>query len=38
LFLERVNFLGHVVDKNGISLESGKVDAVKKWPAPTNVT
>lgn len=28
LFLSKVNFLGHVVDKNGVSLESGKVDAV----------
>lgn len=25
LFLESVNFLGHVVDKNGVSLEPGKV-------------
>ncbi len=38
LFLERVNFLGHVVDANGVSLESGKVEAVKKWPIPSNVT
>ena len=28
LFLEKVNFLGHVVDRNGLSLESGKVEAV----------
>ena len=28
LYLQRVNFLGHVVDKRGVSLESGKVDAV----------
>ena len=28
LFLQRVNFLGHVVDSRGVSLESGKVDAV----------
>jgi hypothetical protein len=32
--LEKVNFLGHVVDENGLSLESGKVDAVSKWPEP----
>lgn len=38
LFLEKVNFLGHVVDKNGLSVESGKVDAVSKWPVPQNVT
>ena len=34
LFLEKVNFLGHVVDKHGVSLESGKVDDVKNWPVP----
>ena len=34
LFLKRVNFLGHVVDNRGVSLESGKVDAVKDWPVP----
>jgi hypothetical protein len=28
LFLEKVNFLGHVVTKDGVSLESGKVEAV----------
>ena len=38
LFLQRVNFLGHVVDKHGVSLESGKVEAVSKWPIPQNVT
>ena len=34
LFLEKTNFLGHVVSKDGLYLESGKVDAVKKWPVP----
>ena len=37
LFLEKVNFLGHVVDHRGVSLESGKVDAVRDWPVPTTV-
>lgn len=31
LFLTRVNFLGHVVDEHGVSLESNKVTAVKNW-------
>lgn len=31
LFLTRVNFLGHVVDENGVSLESNKVNAIKNW-------
>jgi hypothetical protein len=38
LFLESVNFLGHIVDKHGLSLESGKVDVIKKWPVPETVT
>ena len=34
LYLERVGFLGHVVDSSGVSMEVGKVDAVRKWPVP----
>ena len=37
LYLERVPFLGHVVDSSGVSVEQGKVDSVKHWPVPTNV-
>ena len=37
LYLERVNFLGHVVDASGVSMEGGKLDAVKKWPEPQSV-
>ena len=38
LFLDRVNFLGHVVSSQGVSIESGKVEAVKAWPVPKTVT
>ena len=38
LFMSRVNFLGHVVSAEGVSLESGKVDVVQKWPVPQTVT
>ena len=37
LFLKQVNFLGHVVDKHGVALESGKVEVVKAWPIPESV-
>ena len=37
LFLEKVNFLGHVVSSSGVAVEQGKVDAIKQWPTPTNV-
>jgi hypothetical protein len=29
LYLEKVGFLGHVVTADGVSVESGKVDAVR---------
>ena len=38
LFLDRVNFLGHVVSAEGVSMESGKIDAVRAWPVPKTVT
>jgi hypothetical protein len=34
LYLEKVGFLGHVVTADGVSMETGKVDAVKSWPEP----
>ena len=37
LFLEKVNFLGHIVSSRGISVEQGKVDAIKNWPVPESV-
>ena len=37
-WLDRVSFLGHVVTKDGISVDPGKVDAVSNWRRPTSVT
>ena len=37
-WLDRVSFLGHVVTKDGISVDPGKVDAVSNWRRPTTVT
>ncbi|KAL5553178.1 hypothetical protein UlMin_040579 [Ulmus minor] len=37
-WLKSVQFLGHVVSKDGISVDASKIEAVSKWPAPTNVT
>ena len=37
LFLEKVNFLGHVVSEQGIAVEQGKVQAVQDWPVPETV-
>ena len=38
LFLEKVNFLGHVISRDGITMETGKLEAVTNWPTPENVT
>ena len=37
-WLDRVSFLGHVVTKDGISVDPRKVDAVSNWRRPTTVT
>ena len=33
-WLERVQFLGHVIDKDGISVDPSKVEAVVNWDQP----
>ena len=38
LFLHQVEFLGHVVTSEGISVQPGKIDAVRNWPQPKTVT
>ena len=37
LFQEKVKFLGHVVSKEGISTDPGKISAVFNWPKPHSV-
>ncbi len=37
LFLDSVQFLGHVVDARGVSVDGGKIDVVKDWPVPESV-
>ena len=37
-WLQEVDFLGHVVCKEGIKVDPKKVEAVMHWPRPTNVT
>nr|GFA71118.1 DNA/RNA polymerases superfamily protein [Tanacetum cinerariifolium] len=33
--LQEVHFLGHVVNRSGIHVDPGKIEAVKNWKAPT---
>ena len=38
LFKQQINYLGHVVSKEGVSSDPDKITAVTKWPQPTTVT
>ena len=37
-WLEEVAFLGHIVNKNGISVDPEKIKTVVKWRRTSNVT
>ena len=37
-WLEKVEFLGHVVSKEGIQVDPKKIEAITEWPRPTTVT
>ena len=37
-WLDEVEFLGHVISKDGIVVNPSKVQSVLEWTAPTNVT
>ncbi|KAL5577792.1 hypothetical protein UlMin_019491 [Ulmus minor] len=37
-WLESVQFLGHVISKDGLSVDPAKIEAVSRWAAPTSVT
>ena len=36
-WLEQVAFLGYVVSKDGIQVDSKKIEAVADWPRPTTI-
>ncbi|RVW79435.1 RNA-directed DNA polymerase-like [Vitis vinifera] len=37
-WLDKVSFLGHVVTKDDISVDPGKIDAVSSWRRPNTMT
>ena len=38
LFRQQINYLAHVVSKEGVSTDPDKIIAVTEWPQPTTVT
>ena len=38
LFRKEVKYVGHVVKKQGVTMDPEKVQAVQEWPRPTNAT
>ena len=37
-FKSKVNYLGHIVSKEGIETDPKKIEAIEKWPVPKMVT
>lgn len=37
LIQQEVNFLGHVVDKNGVKPDPEKLSTVRDWPVPSTI-
>ncbi|VVA41320.1 PREDICTED: retrotransposon, partial [Prunus dulcis] len=37
-WLDRINFLGHVISADGVYVDPQKVETVVNWPQPTSVT
>ena len=38
LFQWQITYLGHIVSTLGIAIDESKLEAIRKWPTPTNVT
>lgn len=37
-FRREIDYLGHHVDRHGVTVEPDKISAIKEWPVPTTVT
>ncbi|GKD08989.1 putative reverse transcriptase domain-containing protein [Tanacetum coccineum] len=38
VFIDSVQFLGHVIDRSGVQVDPAKIEAIKNWAAPTTPT
>ena len=38
LFWRQLAYLGYVISAKGVATNESKIEAIKNWPTPTNVT
>ena len=38
LYRDRIQYLGHIISEEGISVDLEKIEAIMNWPTPRNVT
>ena len=38
LFWRQLAYLGHVISAKGVATDESKIEAIKNWPTPTNIT
>jgi len=36
--MQKVHFLGHVISKEGVSMDLAEVEAIVNWPRPINIS
>jgi hypothetical protein len=36
-YQEHIDYLGHIISKDGIVVDPEKIEAIREWPAPKNV-
>jgi hypothetical protein len=36
--MDRVHYLGYIVDQHGVHVDPAKIQAIHDWPAPTTLT
>jgi hypothetical protein len=37
-FQKQIHYLGHIISRDGIEMDPEKIEAIREWSAPKNVT